>query len=73
MENEEVAVVTKPLTELRANYVLCFILGVVATLLVQRWSMPDAYFTGPRGGCYYIERNGEKTYVDRSYCQKRAE
>lgn len=23
---------------------------------------------GPRGGCYYINSNGNKTYVDRSYC-----
>lgn len=26
------------------------------------------YITGPRGGCYYINRNGNKTYVDRSMC-----
>lgn len=24
--------------------------------------------TGPKGGCYYINSNGNKTYVDRSYC-----
>lgn len=24
---------------------------------------------GPRGGCYYINSNGNKTYVDRSYCK----
>jgi hypothetical protein len=23
---------------------------------------------GPKGGCYYINKNGNKTYVDRSYC-----
>jgi hypothetical protein len=23
---------------------------------------------GPRGGCYYINRNGNKTYVARSCC-----
>lgn len=23
---------------------------------------------GPEGGCYYINSNGNKTYVDRSYC-----
>ena len=23
---------------------------------------------GPRGGCYYINGNGNKTYVDRSFC-----
>lgn len=28
------------------------------------------YYTGPRGGCYYINRNGNKTYVDRSVCRR---
>jgi hypothetical protein len=27
------------------------------------------YITGPRGGCYYINRNGNKTYVDRALCK----
>ncbi len=26
------------------------------------------YIRGPRGGCYYINKNGNKTYVDRSLC-----
>lgn len=26
------------------------------------------YITGPRGGCYYINSNGNKTYVDHSMC-----
>jgi len=26
------------------------------------------YFRGPRGGCYYINPNGNKTYVNRSFC-----
>lgn len=26
------------------------------------------YIRGPRGGCYYINRNGNRTYVDRSLC-----
>ena len=25
-------------------------------------------WTGPRGGCYYINSNDNKTYVDRSEC-----
>ena len=25
-------------------------------------------FIGPQGGCYYINSNGNKTYVDRSEC-----
>lgn len=28
----------------------------------------SGYITGPRGGCYYINRNGNKTYVAHSYC-----
>lgn len=24
---------------------------------------------GPRGGCFYINSNGNKTYVDRSCCR----
>ncbi|GGK06386.1 hypothetical protein GCM10009304_35650 [Pseudomonas matsuisoli] len=24
---------------------------------------------GPKGGCYYINRNGNKTYVDRDCCR----
>ncbi|MBS1662821.1 MAG: hypothetical protein JST68_17380 [Bacteroidetes bacterium] len=27
------------------------------------------YITGPRGGCYYINSNGNKVYVDHSFCQ----
>lgn len=26
------------------------------------------YYRGSRGGCYYINSNGNKTYVDRSMC-----
>lgn len=26
------------------------------------------YYSGPRGGCYYINSNGNKTYVSRSLC-----
>ena len=25
-------------------------------------------YRGKRGGCFYINDNGNKTYVDRSYC-----
>lgn len=30
---------------------------------------PKKYILGPRGGCYYINRNGNKTYVDRALCR----
>lgn len=33
-----------------------------------RSSSRSGYIRGPRGGCYYINRNGNKTYVDRSLC-----
>jgi hypothetical protein len=32
-------------------------------------SASSGYIRGPRGGCYYINRNGNKTYVDRSNCR----
>ena len=32
-----------------------------------------SYFKGPRGGCYYINSNGNKSYVDRSLCNKSTE
>ena len=25
-------------------------------------------YIGPKGGCYYINSSGNKTYVDRGYC-----
>lgn len=31
-------------------------------------SSDRTYITGPRGGCYYINSNGNKTYVDHSLC-----
>ena len=29
----------------------------------------NVLYTGPRGGCYYKNSNGNKTYVDRSECK----
>lgn len=34
----------------------------------SRTSSSTIYMTGPRGGCYYINSNGNKTYVSRSLC-----
>lgn len=34
----------------------------------SRKSTSRTYIRGPRGGCYYINSNGGKTYVDRSMC-----
>lgn len=33
-----------------------------------RKSTGRRYIKGSRGGCYYINSNGNKTYVDRSLC-----
>jgi hypothetical protein len=27
------------------------------------------YHSGPRGGCYYLDKRGRKVYVDRKYCK----
>lgn len=35
----------------------------------RRSSGSRVYHTGPRGGCYYYNRSGNKQYVDRSYCR----
>ncbi len=35
----------------------------------SRASAFRTYYRGPRGGCYYINSNGNKTYVDRSLCR----
>lgn len=34
----------------------------------KRYQNTRNYIRGPRGGCYYINSNGNKTYVDRSLC-----
>ncbi|MEJ7623746.1 MAG: DUF4236 domain-containing protein [Pyrinomonadaceae bacterium] len=34
----------------------------------RRVASSGRYMLGPRGGCYYINGNGNKTYVDRSLC-----
>ena len=36
----------------------------------RKWSGSGSkrYISGPRGGCYYLNGNGNKSYVDRSLC-----
>ena len=34
----------------------------------KSYSSSRTYYTGPRGGCYYINSNGNKSYVDRNKC-----
>jgi len=34
----------------------------------KRRSYSRTYYRGPRGGCYYINSNGNKSYVSRSMC-----
>ncbi|HEY4150108.1 MAG TPA: hypothetical protein VGM41_14315 [Chitinophagaceae bacterium] len=40
-----------------------------ASRSTSRSSKRRTYITGPRGGCYYINSNGNKVYVDHSFCQ----
>lgn len=56
---------------------LLFLLIILSTLLVGCNSSDDSacgnysgkeLFKGPEGGCYYLNSNGNKTYVDRSNC-----
>lgn len=28
-----------------------------------------SYITGPKGGCFYLDGNGKKVYVDHKYCR----
>lgn len=41
-----------------------------ATLItpVPSYTPGRSYIRGPRGGCYYINSNGNKTYVSRGLC-----
>ena len=32
------------------------------------WYNGKPTYEGPNGGCYYINSNGNKTYVDHQYC-----
>ncbi len=36
--------------------------------LTKRSASSQYYIRGPRGGCYYLNSNGNKTYVDRNLC-----
>jgi len=47
--------------------------GTSITYRRRNWSGSSSssskrYISGPRGGCYYLNGNGNKSYVDRSLC-----
>jgi hypothetical protein len=46
--------------------------GVTIDLRPDRpWARPldtRKYYKGPKGGCYYLNSSGKKTYVDHSFC-----
>lgn len=44
--------------------------GGVASMSAQPTPRPTpkTYIRGPNGGCYYISAEGNKIYVDRSFC-----
>lgn len=43
--------------------------GLVTGLGFAQQVQTRKLIRGKRGGCYYINRNGNKTYVDRSLCR----
>lgn len=58
---------TKPATQAKEEESATSSSGRITTYS-QPTTKPSGYITGSRGGCYYINRNGNKTYVDRSLC-----
>lgn len=36
----------------------------------KRKKVKSGFIRGPKGGCYYKNRNGKKTYVSRSLCNR---
>jgi hypothetical protein len=53
------------------RHLLLIILVVLPFLAMAQ--QQRVYYTGPKGGCYYINKNGNKTYVDHSFCNRRSE
>jgi hypothetical protein len=39
-----------------------------ASYEVSKCSPSRLYYSGPKGGCYYINKNGNKTYVSKTCC-----
>lgn len=62
-------------------FVLIFSLGIFITSCSRDGDSSGDYerecgtyngktlYTGPKGGCYYKQSDGEKTYVERVYCK----
>jgi len=36
----------------------------------KKRTVQNRLIRGPRGGCYYVNRNGRKTYVSRNLCKR---
>lgn len=45
-----------------------FISNTEPTYTRKSYQTSKSYIRGPKGGCYYINGNGNKSYVDRSLC-----
>jgi hypothetical protein len=41
---------------------------IVTRPTTKKADQSHSYIKGPRGGCYYLNSKGNKTYVDRSLC-----
>jgi hypothetical protein len=50
------------------NFVAALMIGLFLMIPASAAMAQRTYILGPRGGCYYINSNGNKTYVDRSLC-----
>lgn len=58
----------KPTTTSETTPVVTTTPPVVTTPPSSNNSSGKTYYTGPKGGCYYYNSNGNKSYVDRSLC-----
>jgi len=52
----------------RLLFCTALLVSMLACNLIDCTYKGHKLFQGPRGGCYYLNKNGNKTYVDRSYC-----
>jgi len=57
-----------PINQLRSNKSSSNTRTTTARPSRSSSSSAKSYIRGPRGGCYYINSSGGKTYVDRSMC-----
>jgi hypothetical protein len=52
----------------RLLFCTALLVSMLACNLIDCTYNGHKLYKGARGGCYYLNKNGNKTYVDRSYC-----